>query len=1468
MPKEDRSDWVAVAPQFDGSNGDGGIQNKIKPAQTAFALFQKEMTDEVKTEAIAANNGKFEVGLFSKAMRDRWNTLDITVKEPYENLARKDQFRFRSESHQADVAAIERRERLQREREVLLLDDEGGTQRGTRRQRAKKERKEKKRLNKQQKKKKERSLENANATANVDGSDGDGEYVDAIDENTSSDEYSVQSDSSDSSDDDKKMKAKPAPRKFSQEQLERRKKVQEEKKQKEAIIAEQQENIQKEKSSQAQKRLEFLLKQSSIFSHFGQVKEDQAKFGIRTKVKKSNEEGNSSMNRRDTRNENQEEELEEADEHQATFLTSQPTTLSFGKMRDYQLEGLNWMIGLQENGVNGILADEMGLGKTLQAISVLVYMMEYQNVTGPHLIIVPKSTLSNWMNELARWAPTLKAVKFHGDKASREEMIETILCPGQKDSERSWHVCVTTYEICNIEKNTFLKFAFSYLIIDEAHRLKNEASMFSKTVRTFETRYRILLTGTPLQNSLHELWALLNFLVPDVFANSEQFDEWFNLDIEDDDEKNRLISQLHKILRPFMLRRLKKEVEKSLPQKHETILFTGMSAMQKKLYRDILIRDIDSIQGTSGSRTAILNIVMQLRKCAGHPYLFPGAEDRTLPPLGEHLVESCGKMVLLDKLLKRLKERGSRVLLFTQMTRILDIIQDYVVMRRFQYCRIDGNTTYDVRENYIDEYNAPNSEKFIFLLSTRAGGLGINLQTADIVILYDSDWNPQADLQAQDRAHRIGQKKEVQIFRLVTEHTIEEKIVERAQQKLKLDAMVVQQGRLKDKDKLSRNELLEAVRFGADKIFKSKDSSITDEDIDLIIDAGKRKTQKLNDKLQAADKGDLLDFKLDGSSNMQTFEGVDYSGSALALAAAKAEVGMLGILDLGKRERKPVANYNENKLYAEQVASMKGGKVKERKKKRPIRLPKYLRLPRMEEWQMFNRARLLAIQEEEEAAFRLLPEEVQSAATMKKKNSVEDENDVSSDPVIDETKVESNETDVPKTEQQNVEIPPLLSEKVQEEKNALLEKGFIVWSRVNYTSFTKASAKHGRSDTTKIAYEVGKSEAEVIEYADAFWGEIGKERFSEHEYDRVANLVAKGEKKIAEIKALRRGVKAFISIFDNPWAEIEFTHVNTRDKLFSAENDRYLLCWAQKYGIGQWGAIKMAIRRSSQFRFDYFLCSLPLDQIGRRCEYLMRSALKEIEFLEKKYREDEGLPTEDGAELSSIVLPKFKDIQKRVRMEKKAKREKEKKNLEEKVENLEFQIKAMQDRLKQLSREPDDQKENVSLNGSVTKHRLSVTEDAIEATNVSLPPLPAVTAAVEEETDETKSAKGPHGDFVEFPIYDGLSGPPKDPKKAFAHFCQKTRKEVKNSLDPEDRRDKEKVNGILRERFTVLSDEERQVWRGWAAWDKKRYKSDISIYEETQQETVQPDQDETESLIPKKRYAENSLAPVPKKKKR
>lgn len=569
----------------------------------------------------------------------------------------------------------------------------------------------------------------------------------------------------------------------------------------------------------------------------------------------------------------------------------------------------------------------------------------------------------------------------------------------------------------------------------------------------------------------------------------------------------------------------------------------------------------------------------------GHPYLFPGVEDRSLPPLGEHLVENCGKMVLLDKLLKRLRETGHRVLLFTQMTRILDIMEDYMVMRRYPYCRIDGNTTYEDREDYIDAYNAPDSEKFIFLLSTRAGGLGINLQTADVVILYDSDWNPQADLQAQDRAHRIGQKRSVQVFRFVTEHSIEEKIVERAQQKLKLDAMVVQQGRLKERDKLSRDELLEAVRFGADKIFKSKDSSITDDDIDMILNAGKKKTEALNEKLKAAEKGDLLDFKLDGGTSVQTFEGVDYSSNALAQAKADAE--LLGIIDMGKRERKTVANYNENLLYQQQMAALQG-KSMDKKKKKKMSLPKHLRLPRMEEWQMYDREALLKIQEEEEAAFRELPEEQQKMATKKKDTENSAEGQLEEERIPDdqgmnaesEINVESSDKkelsgNLAATEKQdtaespdktleNFQLPPLLSEERQREKEQLLSEGFADWKRHDYSGFVKTSAKYGRNELAKIAADIGKPEAAVEQYAIAFWGDVGRSRFTEHEYDRVVKMIEKGEKKLAEIRGLERGVKVLVSLFGNPWEELEFNYVNSKDKVFTTEEDRYLLCWTHK----------------------------------------------------------------------------------------------------------------------------------------------------------------------------------------------------------------------------------------------------------------------------------------------------------------
>ena len=838
------------------------------------------------------------------------------------------------------------------------------------------------------------------------------------------------------------------------------------------------------------------------------------------------------------------------------------------------------MIRLQENGINGILADEMGLGKTLQSISVLGYMSEYLKVSGPHLVMVPKSTLSNWMNEFARWCPSLRTVRFHGSKEERQEIVDNVLKPGIAHEKRGWDVVITTYEVVNMEKGPLIKIAWRYLIIDEAHRLKNEASQFSQTVRLLNTQARLLLTGTPLQNNLHELWALLNFLLPDVFASSEQFDDWFNLDVDDTEAKQRIIGQLHKILRPFMLRRLKVDVEKSLPPKTETILFTGMSTMQKNLYKQILLRDIDTINGANGSRTAVLNIVMQLRKCCNHPYLFPGLEDRALDPLGDHLYANCGKMVLMHKLLAKMKERGHRVLVFSQMTRMLDILEDYFLAQGYQYCRIDGNTSYDEREDRIADFNRENSSKFIFLLSTRAGGLGINLQTADTVILYDSDWNPQADLQAQDRAHRIGQKRPVQVFRLVTDETVEVKVVERAQQKLKLDAMVVQQGRLADKEKkLTKEDLLDTLRFGADKIFRTKDSTITDDDIDVILEQGRKRTEEMTEKITSADKGDMYDFKLDGGMGTQMFEGKDYSDRTLREAELNA-LACLPFIDPGKRERKAVAS------YAETIARM-GVDDQDKKPK----IPRHLRLPKMEDWQFYDRVRLNELHNEELRLFDILVEKGENP-----------------------------------TQGGTIGKLTVLPPEQHDEKMRLLAEAFGDWTRVHFNNFLRCAAKYGRSEFEKIAKDVARPLDEVRRYASVFW-ERGPSVFPPTEWEKLAKQVEKGEKRLEEIQRLTSATAKLISMFEDPWEELTFRNVGNQGKIFNAVEDRFLLCLTHLHGYGSWDMVRNSIRRCDRFRFDFYLQSCSAEALGKRCELLMRSAERELAEIERKKQAADSMNT-------------------------------------------------------------------------------------------------------------------------------------------------------------------------------------------------------------------------------------------------
>eukprot|EP00466_Bigelowiella_natans_P005526 jgi/Bigna1/80818/fgenesh1_pg.74_\ len=533
------------------------------------------------------------------------------------------------------------------------------------------------------------------------------------------------------------------------------------------------------------------------------------------------------------------------------FLTAQPSILKNGLLKTYQIDFLNWMTRLYNRGVSGILADEMGLGKTVQAISMVGYLSQYANQTGLHLIVVPKSTIANWEREFRKWLPNVRAVKILGNKTERAEVIQNL-------SPETFDVLITSYEMLIIEKAFFRHFNWRLFVVDEAHRLKNDQSVLSGVMRELNTNCRLLLTGTPLQNNLHELWALLNFLMPKQFQDSEAFEQYLNLTAttptgssSSQSRNESVISssnsingsssggeasggnhdlvrrRLHGILRPFMLRRLKSEVARSVPPRTEINVYLRLSPNQRALYRNILIKDFDAVSGGSG-KARLMNTMMQLRKACNHPYLFDGQEPGPPFETGEHLVEAAGKLRLLDRLLSKLKSQGSRVLIFSQMARMLDILEDYMIYRGYAYSRIDGSIAGEERQEQIDSFMADGSDKFVFLLSTRAGGLGLNLQKADQVVIYDSDWNPQADIQAIARAHRIGQTKNVTVYRLIQEGTVEEKVVERAFQKLYLDAIVMQRGasnsaaRKGGKDKISQGEMVDMVQFGADQIMRTQ----------------------------------------------------------------------------------------------------------------------------------------------------------------------------------------------------------------------------------------------------------------------------------------------------------------------------------------------------------------------------------------------------------------------------------------------------------------------------------------------------------------------------------------------------------------------------------------------------------------------------------------------------------------------
>jgi len=522
------------------------------------------------------------------------------------------------------------------------------------------------------------------------------------------------------------------------------------------------------------------------------------------------------------------------------------------KLREYQKEGVSWLLNKWLFRQSCILADEMGLGKTVQSVTFVDTVISRAGQKRPALVVAPLTTIAQWEREFAAWTD-LRVLIYHGTQAAREIMSDFEF--RKPNGALLFDVVLTTYEmvIAGVEHLSVVPFGVS--VLDEAHRLKNSKSMAIQALRGIEIDHKVLLSGTPLQNNLGELWSLLNFIDPEKFVSLKQFLGAHKMEQAADVEK------IQALLKPVMLRRMKDDVE-SIPVKEETIVEIELTMIQKRFYRAILEKNIEFLGAAGSTMTNLRNIMMELRKCCIHPYLVEGAEEQILIENGKEkelenndkdeyfklMIQSSGKLVFLDKLLAKL-HGGHKVLVFSQMTRCLDLIADFLQYKGYLYERIDGTVRGDVRQASIDRFSE-DKEIFVFLLCTRAGGVGINLTAADTVIIFDSDWNPQNDLQAQARCHRIGQTSEVKIYRLVTRNTYEREMFDRASMKLGLDRAILHKEKDKESALHKKGRVESLLKKGAYGVLMEEDEvnqQFCDEDIDAILE-GRTKVVRHEDQ--------------------------------------------------------------------------------------------------------------------------------------------------------------------------------------------------------------------------------------------------------------------------------------------------------------------------------------------------------------------------------------------------------------------------------------------------------------------------------------------------------------------------------------------------------------------------------------------------------------------------------------------